>query len=252
MYVVTGGGTGIGRALALALAQRGQHVLIAGRRKAPLIETAEHSSFIDYVVADVTRDEGQEAMAHRLASHCVIQGLVHNAGVIEPIMPLASVAPSAWHACLASHLNAPVFLTQRLQSRLKKGRVLHIGSGASSFPVVGWGAYCVAKAALAMLTRCWQAESSDIAFASVKPGIIDTPMQARIRESEHMDPDKQHFFKQLQAQHALLTTTTVASFLTWLLLDVPIEQYRSQEWDIYDTTHHEAWLLPPATVPPLP
>ena len=85
-------------------------------------------------------------------------------------------------SALATNLDAPLFLTQLLRSNLTGGRVLNVGSGAAHFAVAGWSAYCVAKAALYRLTDCWRHEIADISFTSVKPGIIDTPMQKEIRE----------------------------------------------------------------------
>ena len=102
-----------------------------------------------------------------------------------------------------------------------------------------------------MLTRCWQIESAGIAFASVMPGIIDTNMQATIRGASHMNPDKLDFFNRLKNNNKLLTPETVADFLCWLLLDLDVSTYCSKEWDIYDTTHHSAWLVPPNSVPAL-
>jgi len=102
-----------------------------------------------------------------------------------------------------------------------------------------------------MLTRCWQLECSDMAFASVMPGIIDTDMQAVIRQASHMDQAKIDFFIRLKRNNQLLSPATVAIFLCWLLLDIDKTQYVSQEWDIYDQTHHQAWLVPPHIVPVL-
>ncbi len=251
MFVVTGGGRGIGSALAVALANRGKSVLIVGRHEGALVKTAASSPLINYMCADVSSPEGRQQLTVHLQDVPVIEGLIHNAGIIEPIAPIASIDEPSWHQCMATHVDAPLFLTQRLLDKLTHGRVLNISSGAAHFPVVGWAAYCVSKAALSMLTRCWQTESNPIAFASVMPGIIDTQMQASIRAASHMDADKLEFFKQLKQDNRLLTPATVAAFLCWLLLDIDAANYVSQEWDIYDTSHHSAWLIPPNTVPEL-
>ena len=273
MFVVTGGGRGIGSALAVALAQRGKPVLIIGRDEASLIKTAAYSPLIQSLCADVAVQDGRKTIQERLQSVAAIHGLIHNAGIIDPIAPIESIDEAAWHACMATNIEAPLFLTQLLvdklgsvdhpssevrrpagrrnpnhQQPLGAGRVLNISSGAAHFPVAGWAAYCVSKAALSMLTRCWQKESTGIAFASVMPGIIDTQMQSRIRAASHMNPDKLDFFKRLKQEQRLLTPETVAEFLCWLLLDIDSETYSSREWDIYDTSHHAAWLVPPNIV----
>ena len=251
MFVVTGGGRGIGAALAIKLAQLGQSVLIVGRHLETLINTAAGSPLIDYLCADVSTTHGREQIKSYLQSVPVLHGLVHNAGIIDPIAPIGSIDESSWHACMATNVEAPLFLTQLLADKLLNGRVLNISSGAAHFPVAGWAAYCVSKAALSMMTRCWQIESTQIAVASVMPGIIDTPMQAQIRAAHHMNPEKLDFFKRLKQDNRLLTPETVAAFLCWLLLDIESSVYVSKEWDIYDTSHHSSWLIPPNTVPAL-
>ncbi|WED43660.1 SDR family NAD(P)-dependent oxidoreductase [Legionella cardiaca] len=249
MFVVTGGGSGIGRALAQALATRGNKVLIIGRREDALAETAAFSPQISFLCADVATDAGRQEIAAQLKSISSLDGLIHNAATIEPMVPIATIDELSWQQAFATNLNAPLFLSQSLLPKLKQGRVLHIGSGAAYFPVTGWAAYCVSKAALSMLTRCWQLESQDAAFASVMPGIIDTDMQALIRQARFMDEDKRNFFLTLKAEERLLTVETVALFLSWLLLDLGKEEFVSKEWDIYDKSHHQFWLVSPHKVP---
>lgn len=251
MFVVTGGGRGIGRELAIALAARGKSVLIIGRHEETLIQTAALSSFINYYCADVSSSVDQQNISDYLRAVPTIEGLIHNAGVIEPITPIEKIDRSLWQACMATNVDASLFLTQLLIEKMRGGRVLNIGSGAAHFPVTGWGAYCVSKAALSMLTRCWQQEYQQTAFACVMPGIIDTTMQETIRNADHMEFEKKYFFNQLKNSHKLIAPSTVAAFLCWLLLDIDKTTYASKEWDIYDTTHHHAWLIPPASVPAL-
>lgn len=249
MFVVTGGGSGIGRALAHRLATQGKQVLIIGRREEQLVETADFSPLISFLCSDVSTHEGRLKIAHALQHAISLEGLVHNAGVIEPIAPLANIDEALWQQAFATNLNAPLLLTQLLLGKLKHGRVLTIGTAAAYFPVVGWAAYCASKAALAMLIRCWQLESRNTAFASVMPGIVDTEMQRIIRYAAFMDEDKKNFFKQLKTGNGLLTPETVGLFLSWLLLETDDAQFSAQEWDIYDKSHHEAWLVAPYEVP---
>ncbi len=252
MFVITGGGSGIGRALAVELAKRGKNVMIIGRRPQTLNETAAMSPLITACCADVSTVVGRKNIVEALQPCPPLEGLIHNAGVIEPIVPIIEIAESDWEQVMATNLNAPLYLTQLLLPKLnQQGRVLHIGSGAAYFPVNAWAPYCVSKAALSMLTRCWQLEfgSEHTAFASVMPGIIDTEMQAAIRNAESMHPKKLEFFHQLFVEKKLLSADTVAQFLSWLLLAIPLAQYASKEWDIYDKSHHKAWLKAPYHVP---
>lgn len=244
MFVITGGGSGIGRALAFALAARDQSVLIIGRNKQTLQEVAATSSFIDYLCADVSTREGIECIKTHLENTASIHALVNNAGTLEPIAPIMDIQADDWHQILKTNLDAALFLPQALKTQLVNARVLNISSGAAHFPIKGWAAYCVSKAAISMLTQCWQLESDCIAFASVMPGIIDTSMQEIARNSDKMAPESAQFYKRLNDHNRLISAQTVALFLTWLLMDIDKESYVAQEWDIYDTSHHHAWLKP--------
>jgi NAD(P)-dependent dehydrogenase (short-subunit alcohol dehydrogenase family) len=248
VYIITGGGSGLGKALAVALAERGQSVLIVGRRLNLLKETASHSALIDYFCADISLDEGITSLKQHVESVPHISGLVNNAGTLKPITPLLTMSTKEWHKTLNTNVDAALFLPQNLYTKLCHGRVLNIGSGAAYFAIKGWAAYCVSKAALSMLTQCWQLESEDVAFASVMPGIVDTDMQTMAREGINMDEEQTGFYKNLKETNRLIPANTVAQFLVWLLLDLDNERYKSREWDIYDTSHHEEWLRPPHQV----
>ena len=239
VFVITGGGSGIGRALALALDRLGHAVTIVGRREACLAAVAAESARIQVCCADVTTSSGREKIVHQLRTVPTIQACVHNAGVIEPIVAMRELTESAWRSVMATNVEAPLWLTQALYPQLLGGRVLHVGSGAAYFPVHGWAAYCVSKAALSMLTRCWQLENPDLHVASVMPGIIDTDMQRVIRQATHMDKAKHAYFLELKATHRLLDVEEVAQFLVYLLLDVSTAMFSAKEWDIYTDSSHE-------------
>jgi NAD(P)-dependent dehydrogenase (short-subunit alcohol dehydrogenase family) len=203
---------------------------------------------ISTLCADVSTKEGIQAIKRHVETLPHVAGLINNAGRLEPIVSLKEITPEDWHQTLKTNLEAPLFLSQMLLDKLVNGRVLNISSGAANFAIKGWSAYCVSKAALAMLTQCWQLESETVAFASVKPGIIDTEMQEIARKGINMDPEHVDFYKRLKQNNRLVSPETLAEFLTWLLLDTDKNTYVSQEWDIYDTAHHADWLKPPYQV----
>jgi NAD(P)-dependent dehydrogenase (short-subunit alcohol dehydrogenase family) len=249
VFIITGGGSGIGRSLALSLAKRGKQVLIIGRREELLRDTkALGGANIELLQANVATPEGLNIIKNFLQLMSHIDALINNAGTLEPLAPLREVEPEAWKNALNTNLNAALYLPQMLFEKLALGRVLNIGSGAAYFAMKGWGAYCVTKAALAMLSKCWHLESKSVAFASVMPGIIDTHMQELARSHENPDPEKSNFYQRLKEHGRLISPDTVALFLTWLLLDVDKNTFISKEWDIYDNKHHDAWLKPPHEV----
>jgi NAD(P)-dependent dehydrogenase (short-subunit alcohol dehydrogenase family) len=239
VFVITGGGSGIGRALALALNNLGHPVVIVGRRQSCLDEVVAQAQQIKACCADVATPFGRQTLVDYLRQFQRLQALVHNAGMIEPICTLRELPEVAWRTLMATNLDAPLYLTQALYPQLIGGRVLHIGSGAAYFPVQGWGGYCVSKAALSMLTRCWQLEHPEIAVASVMPGIIDTDMQAVIRASTNMDSVKHDYFLELKRTNRLLSPQTVGEYLAHLLLEVSSTEFVSKEWDIYTDGAHE-------------
>lgn len=249
MYIVTGGGRGLGRALAHALSGRGEQVLIVGRHEETLRETAAFSPTIAYLQMDVSSASDRERLYAYLAPVSTIKGLIHNAGVIDPLEALETISLSSWRTTMMTNVEGPLFLSQGLLKKLDGGRVLHIGSGAAYFPVAGWAAYCTSKAALSMLTKSWQLETTSPAFASVMPGIVDTAMVASIRHAQNIPAEKRDYFNWLKQEERLLTPETVACFLCWLLLDINQETYVSKEWDIYDKSHHQHWLVEPHVVP---
>lgn len=247
--VITGGGTGIGRALAAELAGQGMSVLVTGRREDALEDTrALDPEHIHVQSADVAEARGREQLCAALPREARVAYLVHNAGVLDPIGPIGGLEPQAWRRNMAVNLEAPLFLTQALLPRLDEGRIMHVSSGAAHRPIAGWSAYCAAKAALYMLYRCINAELNErrILCASLRPGVVDTPMQAHVREqSEERFPSVERF-RTLKREGQLHPPQEVAKFMSWVLREVSDGAFPAREWDIDDTTHHELWGGPGA------
>lgn len=256
LHVITGGGSGIGQALAWELAQRNQDVVVIGRRKWALEKTQQHNpARINYFKADITKESERDQLQQFVYSclnnlnNTTLSSLTHCSGVIEPIVSIDKITPEQWQYNFAVNVDAPLFLSQSLLPCLQGGKVLHISSGAAHFAMPGWAAYCSSKAALLMLYQCWNTDQSKVSFGSVKPGIVETQMQQVIRSSDNMLDERQEFFTQLKQQGRLLTVETVAKFLAWLLLDISNQHFADQEWDIYDKEHHLMWLPQDHTVP---
>lgn len=236
LAIVTGGGTGIGQALVQRLVTEGLAVIAIGRRSEPLEALARaRPDQIEPTPADVATPEGRERVAEAVSGRR-IRYLLHNAGVLEPIRPLAVVGLEEWRYAQAVNVEGPLFLTQRLLPYLADGRILHISSGAAHHPIAGWGAYCTSKAALYMIYQVLDLElhTREIAVGSVRPGVVDTPMQELIREQDSdRFPDVERF-RELKRTGGLVSPEGVADFIWQLLTRTTPDEFAGQEWDVQE------------------
>jgi len=241
--LITGGGTGIGRALAGRFADKGWRVTIVGRRLNLLQEVArDYPDKISIISADVGSIQDRQKIVSEAKG--TLDLLVHNAAVLGPVGPILDQSPEDWKSHMATNVEGPLFLTQVLLLKLvENSRVVNISSGAAHQGIPGWGMYCTSKAALFMLGQLLKDELAqrNIWFGSVRPGIVDTPMQAEIRALEPKDFPMVEQFRQYKATGALVTSELVAQYLEWLLLEVSGPQLGEREWDIRDAEWQSAW-----------
>jgi NAD(P)-dependent dehydrogenase (short-subunit alcohol dehydrogenase family) len=124
-----------------------------------------------------------------------IDGVINNAGIVEPIAAVAVGDSAGWERNLMINLLAPMQLVQTALPYLREseGRVINVSSGAAVNAVSGWAVYCAAKAGLNHFTRVLAKEEPVITALAVRPGIVDTEMQATIRrEGERGMPAGDH------------------------------------------------------------
>ncbi|MEU3793637.1 SDR family NAD(P)-dependent oxidoreductase [Streptomyces fructofermentans] len=184
--VVTGGGTGIGRAVARAFADRGDRVLIVGRTPATLAGTAEGHPGITVLTADLTAPDTPRAVTDTaLDTFGRIDVLVNNAAT-GGFASLAETKRETAGEQLDSNLLAPLLLTRQALDALAAdggGTVLNIGS-AGALGRRAWpenGVYGAAKAGLDFLTRTWAVELAPrgVRVLGLAPGVIDTGIGER-------------------------------------------------------------------------
>ncbi|NGN63256.1 SDR family oxidoreductase [Streptomyces sp. A7024] len=160
--VVTGAGSGIGRAVALTLADAGWSVVLAGRRKAPLAGTAElagNGSAVSAVPTDVT-DPAEVAALFETARerHGRVDLLFNNAGMFGPAVPLDELAYDDWRGVVDVNLTGS-FLCAQAAFRLMKaqdpqgGRIINNGSVSAHAPRPHSAAYTATKHAMTGLTK---------------------------------------------------------------------------------------------------
>jgi NAD(P)-dependent dehydrogenase (short-subunit alcohol dehydrogenase family) len=173
VVVVTGAGSGIGRATARAFAQRGAQVVVVGRRREPLVETGVGEP----LVADVT--DAEDIVAFVRDRYGRLDVLVNNAGIVRS-GPLGSISGDDVAAVLATNLVAPIMLTRTALPLLTatRGVVVNVSTAVGQRGWPGNSVYAASKSALDTLTRSWAVELAPrgVRVVAVAPGAIDTPI----------------------------------------------------------------------------
>jgi benzil reductase ((S)-benzoin forming) len=238
LSVITGAGSGIGKALAIALAKEDFNVLAIGRRQETLTETQQaNPSKIQTLVADIGTIEGRESIVNYFKSHSNIKinFLIQNAAVLRPAGRLSEISLQDWREHQAINVDAPLFITQQLLPYFSDGsRILHVSSGFAHSPQVGWGCYCLSKSAFFMLYQLLRDElkENNIFVGSARPGVVDTPMQDLVRSFDPKEIPNVEFFRKLKEKSKLLSPEVVADFFMWLLTKTTGEEFSEKEWDI--------------------
>jgi len=195
--LVTGGGRGIGRILALGLAEAGAAVAVVSRTRSELdavvAEIEAKGGRAAAAVADVVDTRAvKSAVAECEAALGPIDILVSNAGVDAPFGPIGHVDPDDWWHTQAVHVKGAVnFMTAVLPGMQERraGHIICIASLAGTVVVPNMSAYAVAKSTLIRLVEHVAAEQADsgIAVFSMEPGTIHTSMAEHTKQ----DPEAQ-------------------------------------------------------------
>jgi len=184
VVIVTGGGTGIGRAVAEQFAEKGAQVLITGRREKPLKELYQrYPKKIRFLKADITKVEDRKSIIHStIKSFGKIDVLVNNAGV-GLFGNIQQVTDENFEQSYLTNLIAPASLIREAIPHLAatKGSVVNISSVVAKSVEAGSSAYSCSKAALNQLTRILAVELGVVGIRvnAVAPGTIKTDMTKR-------------------------------------------------------------------------
>jgi NAD(P)-dependent dehydrogenase (short-subunit alcohol dehydrogenase family) len=188
--VVTGAGSGIGRASALALARAGFSVVFAGRRSAPIEQAAEEAGAgSTAVVCDVRDPESVAALfgeVERVFGRLDL--LFNNAGVSAPAVPLEQLDVADWRAVVDTNLTGMFLCTQQAVSLMKRqrpagGRIINNGSLSASVPRPCSAPYTATKHAVTGLTKstALDGRAFGIACGQINVGNADTDLTEPMR-----------------------------------------------------------------------
>jgi NAD(P)-dependent dehydrogenase (short-subunit alcohol dehydrogenase family) len=198
--VVTGGGTGIGRASALALGRDGYSVVIAGRRPEPLEQTVDDGKAEGSRLLAVAADVSEPADVQRLFGQALeqfgrVDVLFNNAGRALPPVPLEDVPVADWLSVVAANLTAAFLCTQAAFRVMKEqdprgGRIINNGSISAHVPRPRSAPYTATKHAITGLTKSTSLDGReyDIACSQIDIGNARTEL-AGMLSAEALQPD---------------------------------------------------------------
>ena len=176
--IVTGGGSGIGKAIAVRYAKEGAHVVIVGRREAVLKETAALDDKISYVAGDITKDEVVEHVMETVKEkYGHLDILINNAGWC-PVQPITEITIEDYDKAFSLDVRALVNMTIHALPMIieAKGNIINLSSVGATHRAANLSMYVGAKAAVENFTRVWAIELAEkgVRVNAIAPGAIRT------------------------------------------------------------------------------
>lgn len=197
--IITGAGSGIGRATAVELARREYRLVLAGRNPEPLRETLQIARLPDArgiaVAADVSREDDVKRLVNAAVERFGrIDAIVHAAG-LAPVRPIGQMSSDEWRAVLDTNLSAAFYLCREAWGIFQKQRggvVVNVSSLAARDPFSGFAAYGAAKAGLNLfgLAAAREGEAIGVRVHTIAPGAVETPMLRKILTTEQYPREK--------------------------------------------------------------
>ena len=193
--IITGAGRGIGRAIALELANRGYRLGLASRNQQELEAVAAQAKTAIAVPTDITRPNDVQMLVDKtLASFGRIDVIVNNVG-LAPVAKVNELSIEQWHAVINTNLSSAFYLTRAVWETFKEqhgGCIVNISSMASRDPLPGFLAYGAAKAGLNLLSLVLAREGAEHGIRSyaIAPGAVETSMFRRMVSKEKWPVEK--------------------------------------------------------------
>lgn len=190
--LVTGGGGGIGRAIALRLVRSGTAVVLVDNRREAVEQAAAELRELGHTVNAICADVAESADATRLCEQVLgmfgrLDILVNNAGVMGRVAPLWELTVEDWQTVLAVDLTSVFLVTRAVVPHMrtqKSGCIVSVSSIAGKEGTASLIPYSVAKAGIIAFTKALSKElvRDGIRVNSVAPGVVDTPLLKQLPE----------------------------------------------------------------------
>ena len=234
--VVTGVSKGLGEAIAANLLARGFDVVGIGRSASSRLSSpAFRLERVDLADATSLATIAGAVFAKLAAKPLASIAVVNNAAVAGPVGTFGGLAAREVAESLAVNLVAPTIIANAFVHAFGDAtgdrRVVNVSSGAAIHPIAGAGVYNVAKAGLEMLTAALAAEnaSSGLRAITIRPGVIDTPMQVFLRMQPPERMPSLAMFRSFHESGQLVPADVTASKIVDRLIIAPVDNGR-----IYD------------------
>lgn len=225
MVIITGTSRGIGKAIAENYLSRGEKVIGIGRN-----HTISHSNYSSIVCDLRNQEQVNQVNFQPFGEEPII--FIHNAGILGKVDYFERLESSEIAEVMQVNLFAGATLLQQLLKKLPKTqsfKCVFISSGAGRNPIASWASYCASKAAVDLFCQTIQLEEqqlgrTDFKCISVAPGVVDTDMQASIRESKEVSFSEVERFKEYKNSNQLYSTELVAKKFMKLVHETPLDE----------------------------
>ena len=193
VILITGAGSGLGKALAVSAGQVGAKVICAGRRKEKIQQTADEvnkvggmGTAVEMDVTDLKSVEKGLKMAEKVGP---IDVLINNAGIITGMKAVQDLPVEEWDKIMATNVRGPYLLMRAILPGMIQrgfGRILNISAPIKHLPKAS--AYCASKCALDSLTKAvgYELKGVDVIINAVEPPFLDTEMHKGGKKPEEV------------------------------------------------------------------
>lgn len=225
MIIITGTSRGIGKALTESYLSRGEKVIGIGRNH--IISHSNYSS----IICDLGNPDSVDRISFPpFGEEPII--FIHNAGILGKVDYFERLESNEMAQVMQVNLFAGATLLQQILQTLPKTqsfKCIFISSGAGKNPIPSWASYCASKAAVDLFCQTIQLEEQqlgrpDFHCLSVAPGVVDTDMQAIIRQTSESSFSDVARFKEYKNSNQLYSTELVAKKLLKLIHEIPLSQ----------------------------
>jgi len=193
VILITGAGSGLGKALAIAAGQKGAKVICAGRRKERIQQVAEEVTKVGgvgmAVEMDVTDEKSVEKGVKQAEKNEPIEILINNAGIITGMKAVQDLPVEEWDKIMATNVRGPYLLIRAILPGMVQrgfGRIVNISAPIKHLPKAS--AYCASKCALDSLTKAvgYELKGVDVIINAVEPPFLDTEMHKGGKKPEEV------------------------------------------------------------------